>query len=77
MGKDRTRQGGENPKFVLRTNVTDKVTKEARLEKKALLRFLTQKVSSERSFPRKASSEKRTFVTNKIGNLAFAPGLTP
>ena len=65
------------------TNVTDKVTKGARLEKEALLLFLTRQVSSERSFPRKASSEGRTFVTNpylvrkdngKVGNLAFAPG---
>jgi len=48
-----------------------------------LLLFLARQVSSERSFPRKASSEGRTFVTNpylvrkdngKVGNLAFAPG---
>ena len=26
------------------------------------------------SLHRKASSEGRTFVTNKVGNLAFAPG---
>ena len=52
----------------------DKVTEGARLEKEALLLFLTRQVSSERSFPWKASSEGRTFVTNKVGNLG-KPGL--